>query len=98
MARLSLTETQDEISKAIEEHRYDDAASLAKFILHQYESSSFSKSEIDRTIDSAYKNTANFGTKYYEDDSAVTQVKDMVRKGYTRKEVRKEFQKKKCRP
>lgn len=72
--------------------------SLAKFILHQYESSSFSKSEIDRTIDSAYKNTANFGTKYYEDDSAVTQVKDMVRKGYTRKEVRKEFQKKNVDP
>jgi hypothetical protein len=66
---------------------------IAQFVLHQYESSDFSKREIDRTIESAYKNTANFGSKYYEDDSAVNRVRDMKRKGYTRREIRKEFSK-----
>ena len=66
---------------------------VAQYILHQYEASDFTKTEIDRTIESAYSNVAKFGTKYYEDDSAVNRVRDMKRRGYTRKEIRKEFSK-----
>lgn len=68
--------------------------SLAQFILYQYESSNFTKREINTTIDSAYKNTSKFGTKYYEDDEAVSKIREMVRKGHNRKDVRKEMQKK----
>lgn len=68
--------------------------SLAQFILYQYETSNFTKREINTTIDSAYKNTSKFGTKYYEDDEAVSKIREMVRKGHNRKDVRKEMQKK----
>jgi hypothetical protein len=66
---------------------------VAQYILHQYEASDFTKTEIDRTIESAYSNIAKFGTKYYEDDSAINRVRDMKRRGYTRKDIRKEFSK-----
>ena len=71
---------------------------VAQFMLHQYSSKGFNKREIDKVIDSAYKNKQNFGTKYYEDDEAISKVKEMVRKGSTRREVRKAFKKKDIDP
>jgi hypothetical protein len=71
---------------------------VAQFMLHQYASKGFTKREIDQTINSAYKNTQKFGTKYYEDDEAVSKVKEMVRKGATRRQIRKEFKKKEIDP
>ena len=62
---------------------------VAQFMLRQYSTKGFSKREIDQTINSAYKNTQKFGSKYYEDDEAVSKVREMVRKGATRREVRK---------
>ena len=71
---------------------------VAQFMLHQYTSKGFNKREIDKTIDSAYSNTQKFGTKYYEDDEAVSKVREMVRKGASIKEVRREFKKKNIDP
>tara|TARA_R100000655_G_scaffold42527_2_gene78545 strand:- start:9098 stop:11476 length:2379 start_codon:yes stop_codon:yes gene_type:complete len=71
---------------------------VAQFMLHQYSSNGFSKREIDKVIDSAYKNKQNFGTKYYEDDEAISKVREMVRKGATNREVRKEFKTKDIDP
>ena len=38
--------------------------SLASHVLRQFEQPDFKATEIDRTLDSAYSNTANHGTKY----------------------------------
>jgi hypothetical protein len=62
--------------------------SLAEFILKQYESPSFTFNEIKRTIDSAYKNLSNFGSKYYEDDDAIGVIKANLRRGVTREELK----------
>ena len=47
---------------------YGISKSLAGYVLSQYQTADFALIEINRTIDSAYSQTRNFGTKYYEDD------------------------------
>jgi hypothetical protein len=66
--------------------------SLAGYVLNQYATSDFNLAEIQRTIDSAYQNTANFGTKYYEDEERVNQIKAKLRRGLSKKEVRIQLQ------
>jgi hypothetical protein len=66
--------------------------SLASYILNQYATADFSLKEIQITIDSAYKNTANFGTKYYEDEERVNQIKAKLRRGVSKKEIRLQLQ------
>ena len=66
--------------------------SLAGYVLSQYSTEDFSQAEIDRTINSAYANTQNFGTKYYEDEDRVNQVKNKLRRGVSKKEIRHQLQ------
>jgi len=66
--------------------------SLASYVLNQYATEDFSMSEIATTIDSAYRNTANFGTKYYEDEERVNQIKAKLRRGVSKKEIRHQMQ------
>lgn len=66
--------------------------SLAGYVLNQYSTADFPLKEIQRTIDSAYQNTANFGTKYYEDEERVNQIKAKLRRGVSKKEVRLQLQ------
>mgnify|MGYP003636206648 FL=1 len=61
---------------------------LAGYILNQYISADFSQLEIQRTIDSAYAQTGNFGTKYYEDEDKLNSVKTKLRRGVSKKEIR----------
>lgn len=61
---------------------------LAAYVLNQYASQDFSTSEITQTIDSAYKNTANFGTKYYEDEERINNIRAKLRRGVSKKEIR----------
>jgi len=70
---------------------YGVAKSLAGYILNNYATKDFPISEINRTIESAYVNTANFGTKYYEDEEKLTQVKDKLRRGVSKKEIRSQL-------
>ena len=65
---------------------------LAGYVLNQYSTEDFSAREIATTIDSAYKNTANFGTKYYEDEERVNQIKAKLRRGVSKKEIRYQLQ------
>lgn len=67
---------------------YGIAKSLAGYILGQYVNKDFTVNEINRTIDSAYANTSNFGTKYYEDEDRVNIIKGKLRKGTSKKEIR----------
>ena len=66
--------------------------SLASYVLNQYASDDFPLREIATTIDSAYKHTANFGTKYYEDEERINQIKGKLRRGVSKKEIRMQLQ------
>jgi len=66
--------------------------SLASYILNQYVSDDFSLTEIQRTIDSAYAKTQNFGTKYYEDEERINSIRAKLRRGVSKKEVRSQLQ------
>jgi succinate dehydrogenase flavin-adding protein (antitoxin of CptAB toxin-antitoxin module) len=66
--------------------------SLATYILNAYASNSFTIREIQTTIDSAYRNTNSFGTKYYEDEDRINQIKAKLRRGVSKKEVRHQMQ------
>lgn len=65
---------------------------LASYVLNQYASEDFSTSEISTTIDSAYKHTANFGTKYYEDEERINNIRAKLRRGVSKKEIRIQLQ------
>jgi hypothetical protein len=65
---------------------------LASYVLNNYVSADFPISEIQRTIDSAYQNTANFGTKYYEDEEKINTIKAKLRRGVSKKEIRIQLQ------
>lgn len=62
--------------------------SLASYVMSSYASDGFTLTEINRTIDSAYSQTQNFGTKYYEDEEKVNQIRAKVRRGVPKKEIR----------
>tara|TARA_R110002049_G_scaffold97784_1_gene238199 strand:+ start:5320 stop:7725 length:2406 start_codon:yes stop_codon:yes gene_type:complete len=64
---------------------------LAKYVLNQYATKDFNQREIIRTIDSAYSNTNNFGTKYYEDEEKVNNIKVKLKRGVSKKEIREEL-------
>ena len=71
---------------------YGVQPSLAGYILNQYATKDFTQKEIKRTIDSAYSNRQNFGTKYYEDDVAISKIKQSLRRGVSKKEIRQQFE------
>ena len=62
--------------------------SLAGYVLNQFATEGFNLTEITRTIDSAYANTMNFGTKYYEDEDKLDLIKNKIRRGVSKKEIR----------
>jgi succinate dehydrogenase flavin-adding protein (antitoxin of CptAB toxin-antitoxin module) len=66
--------------------------SLASYVLNQYASEDFTIREIATTIDSAYKHTGNFGTKYYEDEERINSIKAKLRRGVSKKEIRIQLQ------
>ena len=61
---------------------------LAEYVMGNFVSKDFPQSEIKRTIQSAYKQVQNFGTKYYEDEEKVNNVKQKLRKGATASEIK----------
>ena len=66
--------------------------SLASYVLNQFATEDFSLREIGTTIDSAYRHTANFGTKYYEDEERINTIKAKLRRGVSKKEIRIQLQ------
>tara|TARA_R110000751_G_scaffold1560_4_gene5807 strand:+ start:8532 stop:10949 length:2418 start_codon:yes stop_codon:yes gene_type:complete len=61
--------------------------SLAEYVLSGYSCKDFNEQEIKRTIDSAYANPQNFGSKYYEDEEKMTQIRHKVARGVSKKEI-----------
>jgi hypothetical protein len=66
--------------------------SLANYVLSNYQTKDFGIREINRTIDSAYAQTQNFGTKYYEDDERINNIKVKLRRGVSKKEIKSQLQ------
>lgn len=64
----------------------------ANRICSQYEQKDFSKSEIERTINSAYKKgKANFGMKYFEDNESIDFIKNSIRSGKSLNDIKKKM-------
>ena len=66
--------------------------SLAEYVLSNYQTADFSMSEIRRTIESAYAQTQKFGTRCYEDEERITQIKSKMRMGVPKKEIRHQLE------
>ena len=67
---------------------YGISKSLAEYIMSSFESKDFSHQEITTTINSAYAQTQNFASKYYEDEDKVNQVRMKLKRGVSKKEIR----------
>jgi hypothetical protein len=61
---------------------------LAVHVMNKYQAEDFTYKEIVRTIDSAYTQTQNFSTKYYEDEERVNSIKVKLKRGVSKKEIR----------
>jgi hypothetical protein len=72
-------------------NEYGIPKSTASYILNQYASDTFSLTEISTTIESAYRNTNKFNTKYYEDEEKLNYVKLKLRGGATKHEILEEI-------
>ena len=65
--------------------------STATIYCNRYAEKGFSVNEISKIIESAYKNTANFGTKHFEDAVRRKRLTNMVLTGKKLKTISKEF-------
>tara|TARA_R100001460_G_scaffold12135_2_gene28021 strand:- start:12946 stop:15369 length:2424 start_codon:yes stop_codon:yes gene_type:complete len=65
--------------------------SLASYVLSNYQTKGFGQREIAQTIESAYAQTQNFGTKYYEDDERINNIKIKLRRGVSKKEIKSQL-------
>ena len=65
---------------------------LAEYVMGNFVSKDFPQSEIKRTIHSAYKQVQNFGTKYYEDEETVNNLKQKLRKGVAKSEIKNQLE------
>lgn len=58
----------------------------------RYAEKDFNTEEIHKIIESAYKNTSQFGTKHFEDQKRIQRLTHMVMGGKKKKDIEKEFQ------
>ena len=61
---------------------------LAQYVCNQYQSSDFTLAEIDQTIVSAYQNNTKFNTKYYEDEEAISEIKQKLKRGVSKSVIK----------
>tara|TARA_B100000212_G_scaffold52531_1_gene34344 strand:+ start:1768 stop:4176 length:2409 start_codon:yes stop_codon:yes gene_type:complete len=64
---------------------------LAQYVCNQYATRDFNEQEISTTINSAYQNTIKFNTKYYEDEEAITEIKQQLKRGINKNEIKKQL-------
>lgn len=65
--------------------------SLAEYVMSEFQTRDFPMSEIKTTIDSAYRHATKFGSKYYEDEERVYQIRQKIKKGVPKKEIRSQL-------
>jgi len=79
------------LAMALNDFGIDKSSALN--ICLSYMSSDFKQMEIIRLVDSAYSNTQNFGTKYYEDREKVENIKNQIKAGVPKKAIRGQLDK-----
>lgn len=60
---------------------------VAEQCLYEFEQPDFDRKEIFYVLNSAYKKTENFGTKFFEDKSVKQKIEKQIRNGKNKKEV-----------
>ena len=63
----------------------------AEAVCLRFSSKDFNEREIIQTVKSAYSNTANFGTKFFEDGFKKKKIEIAIRSGKPIKDIKKEF-------
>ena len=66
---------------------YGISKSLAEYVIGSMQSSSFPASEIKTTIDSAYRNTSAFNTKFFEDAETISKIRSSINNGEAHKSI-----------
>ena len=66
---------------------YGVSRSLAEYVIGSMQSSSFPASEIKTTIDSAYRNTSAFNTKFFEDAETISKIRSSINNGEAHKSI-----------
>jgi len=74
------------LSSAFNDYGVDK--SLALDYCLQYVSSDFTEKEINKLVNSAYKKTENFGTKFFEDKKKLKSVERMLKAGVDTKHIK----------
>lgn len=69
-------------------NEYGISKSLSEYIMSQFVSASHPMSEINTIINSAYKKSELFGTKFYEDSDKMVQVRQNLKRGVSKKEIK----------
>ncbi len=72
-------------------NEYGVSKTLAVYVLMQYAGNGFSESEINGTIDSAYRDIMSHGTKYYEDNSALSKIRTKINNGESKETINREY-------
>ena len=65
--------------------------STAAFALNEFVSQDFPRSEVDTILNSAYRNTDEFGTKVMEDREETQKIKRKLQQGATKKDLKEEL-------
>jgi len=65
---------------------------LAEYVMNRFASRDFPSNEVRRTIQSAYSHRQNFGTKYYQDEDKINEVKEKLKRGVSKKEIRSQLE------
>ena len=66
---------------------YGVSRSLAEYVIGNMQSSSFPMSEIKATVDSAYRNTESFNTKFFDDADTISQIRRSINNGETSRSI-----------
>ena len=66
--------------------------SLAEYVMANYTTRGFTINEIKRTIDSAYAQKQNFGTKVYEDVEQMNVLRHKMAKGASKQDIKEHLQ------
>ena len=74
------------LSSAFNDYGVDKSTAIGYCM--SYISNDFGEREINMLVNSAYKNTANFGTKSFEDKSKINAIKKMVFVGATSEQIK----------
>ena len=64
---------------------------IALFILKRFQMKGFPENEINAVINSAYQHGHKFNTKFFEDKDRVNSVRDKIRAGVSKKEIRSQL-------